>query len=211
MSLYAKINSKNTALLIIDIVNGCCHKNCEEQEIGISFVKIRKMVPKMIKLIGDFRKKVGGQVIFTKITPWTKKYLAPNIAELYDNEPRVSYYSDDTTGFSEEFYLLKPGKNDIVITKNTYDAFAGPELEKMLKEKNIRYLIITGVFTDGCVLATICGGFQKGFSFVILKDLVETTDVKKRQELQKYLIDYTFPVLYGKTMTSQEFLKAWVK
>ena len=203
------MNSKNTALLVIDVVNGCCHKDLERPEWGISFSKIRRMVPKLARFIDDFRKKIKSDVIFVKITPWKKEYLAENISELYDNDPKAYYYSDDNTGFSEEFYLIKPKKDDIVLTKNTYDAFSISKLKKTLKEKKIKYLVITGVFTDGCVLATVCGAFQAGLSLVILKDLVETTDVQGNQEIQKHLIKYTFPLMYGKTVTSGDFLNSW--
>ena len=202
------MNSKNTALLVIDIINGCCDKNLEEPKWDVHFTKIRKMIPKLVKFIKDFKKTVGSQVIFVNITPWIKEHLPKNIKELY-TDPKAFCYSDDNTGFSEEFYLVKPEKDDITLIKNTYDAFANPKLKKLLKKKKIQYLLITGVFTDGCVLATICGGFQAGFNFIILKDLIETTDVKKRQILQKCLKEYTFPTMYGKTITSKEFLRSW--
>lgn len=207
MKPYLKMNSKNTALVIIDIVNGCCHKDCEDVERGITFSKIRKIVPKLKDFIEQFRDKIRGKIIFTNITHWTKKYLPENIKELYE-DPATTYYGDGTE-FEKDFYLVKPREEDIVITKNNYDTFSNPEFDKFLKENEVKYLVITGVFTDGCVLATICGGFSKGYNFVILKDLVETTDVKTRQELCKYLLDYTFPVLYGKSMISKKFIKLW--
>lgn len=209
MKPYPRMNKGNTALLIIDVVNSCCHKDSESPEWGIQFTKIRGMIPKLAKFIEQFRKEIGSQVFFVNITPWDKEHLAPNIIELYDNDPKTVYYSEDKTGFSEKFFELEPAKEDIVITKNTYSAFANPEFEKMLKEKGIQYLIIVGVFTDGCVLTTICDGFTKGLNFIILKDLIETTDVKIRQELQKILVEYTFPILYGKTITSKELLESW--
>lgn len=203
------MNSKNTALLIIDVVNGCCHKDSETPEYSIYFTKIREMVPRLHKFISNFKNRIGGEAIFVNLTPWDKKHLSPNIVELYDNDPMAVYYSDDKTGFSEKFFGIEPAKGDIVITKNNYSAFSNPELEKTLKEKGIQYLAVAGAFTDGCVLATICDGFSRGFNFVILKDLVETTDLEKRQELQKSLVEYTFPVQYGKTITSEEFLNSW--
>ncbi len=50
---------------------------------------------------------------------------------------------------------------------------------------------------------------KTGFSekFYGLKDLIETTDVKIRQDLQKLLKKYTWPVMFGKTINSEEFLK----
>lgn len=199
------MTSRNTALLVIDIVNGCCNKKCEDS--GTTFKKIHTMVPKLKTFIEDFRK-TDCKIIFTKITPWTKKYLPDNIQILY-TDPEATYYSDDTSGFPEEFYDIKPAKQDIIVTKNTYDTFADQKFRKILKKNGIKFLVVAGVFTDGCVLATICGGFQAGYNFVILKDMIETTDITIRQELSECLKKYTFPVLYGKTMTSKEFIEKW--
>ena len=202
------MNSKNTALLVIDIINSCAHKNCEIPARGITFLKIRKMIPKLEKFIGDWREKIGGLIIFTNTVPWRKKYLPDNINELY-HDPKTRYYSKDTFGFPEKFYKIFPQKGDAVITKNSMDAFTNRKLEDILKKNKIRYLAVAGIFGDGCVLAVICGGFSRGYNFVILKDLIETTDIKIRQKLLKLLKEYTWPVMYGKTITSNEFLKAW--
>jgi nicotinamidase-related amidase len=67
--------------------------------------------------------------------------------------------------------------------------------------------MVTGVFTDGCVLSTIINGFSKGYNFVVLRNLVETTDLPIRQELAKSLLEYTLPMQYGKVMASEEILE----
>ena len=66
------------ALLVIDIVNSTCSVECETPEGGITFKKIRKMVPKLVNFISEYKKR-GGFVIYIKITPWNKKHLAKNI------------------------------------------------------------------------------------------------------------------------------------
>ncbi len=210
MKLYPKMNKDNTALLIIDVVNGCAHEECEDPETNIYFSKIRKMIPKLGDFIEDYRKIVGDSIIFVNITPWTKGYLPENVQELY-TDPNVVYYSDDESGFPEKFYQIKPEKDDLIITKNTYDAFANGNLEKILKDKGVQYLVSTGIFTEGCVLSTICNGFSAGFNFVILKDLIETADSKDRQKTSRLLKERVFPFLYGKTITSEEFLSSWNK
>jgi nicotinamidase-related amidase len=206
MKPYEKMDSRNTALVVIDIVNGCCHEKCEDG--SLQFSKIRVTVPRLVSFIKDFKTTVGGTVIYTKITPWTKEFLPQNLQELY-TDPACNYYSTDTSGFSEEFYTVKPDPDDLIVTKNTYDTFANETFRNILKDRGIKYLAITGVFTDGCVLATICGGFQAGYNFVILKDMIETTDEAVRQELSQYLLKYTFPIMYGKTMTGAEFINGW--
>tara|TARA_Y100000310_G_scaffold311282_1_gene357424 strand:- start:936 stop:1244 length:309 start_codon:yes stop_codon:yes gene_type:complete len=64
---------------------------------------------------------------------------------------------------------------------------------------------VAGVFGDGCVESTIQGGFSAGYNFIILKDLIETTDVPVRQRIQKLLKEYTWPVMFGKTIQTKDF------
>ncbi|MFH0846051.1 MAG: isochorismatase family cysteine hydrolase [Patescibacteria group bacterium] len=208
--LYSKMNKGNTALIVIDIVNSCSHEKCETPEWDITFSKIREMIPRLNNFIGNFRTKVGGEVIFVNITPWNEENLRENIKELY-TDPWARYYSDDTTGFDEEFNGIKPEKDDLIITKNTYDAFSETELEKKLKEKGIQYLVVAGIFTEGCVLSTITVGFSKGFNFVMLRDLIETVDSEERQRISTDIKNRIFPSLYGKSITSEEFLESWKK
>lgn len=204
-AIYEKMNSRNTALLVIDVVNGCCHKDCEEPKWGIAFSKIRKMVPRLKSFIELYRKNFSGLICFAKIVPWQKEFLTDNINELYI-DPEAYCYSDDKTGFPEKFYLVEPQKGDFVFTKNHYDCFTNEDFNKELAKRKIRYIIVAGIFTDGCILSTIISGFSKGFNFVILNDLIETTDKKIRQDLQNILKQFTFPVMYGKTINSKDFL-----
>lgn len=208
MKIYPKMNRANTALLVIDPVNFCAHEKCETPERNIYFSKIRKMLPKLNKFIKQYRKQIGGLVVITTITPWTKEHLPKNLNELY-TDPKLAYYSKDATGFDEKFYAVEPAKGDLVVDKNTYDIFTNKKLNKELKKQGIKYIIMAGVFTDGCVLSSVINGFSRGYNFVILKDMVETTDVEKRQQIQKLLINYTFPIMYGKTITSNELLKSF--
>lgn len=206
MKLYKNLNKKNTALLIIDPVNSCAHEKCETPEWNIHFSKIRQMLPQLDDFVKRYRKEIGGLVAITTITPWRKDYLPDNLNELY-SDPEATYYSEDTTGFDEKFHTVKPEKGDLVISKNTYDAFTNEELLKELKKRGIKYIVIAGIFSDGCVLASVVSGFAKGFNFIILRDLIETTDSQTRQELQKLLIEFTFPKMYGKTIESKELLE----
>jgi len=199
------VNKKNSALLFIDVINMCAHEKGEIPEWGITFKKIRKMVPRLLKFIGDY-KKAGGQVIYINCVPWKKKFLADNINELYKN-PACMYYSRDSSDFSEQFYGVMPDKEDKIFTKNSYDAFTNPQLKAYLKKKGIRYLLVVGIFGDGCVDSTIHGGFSAGFNFIILKDLIETTDVAHRQKLQRLLKEHSWPTMFGETLDSDEFRK----
>ena len=71
----------------------------------------------------------------------------------------------------------------------------------------IKNLVITGVLGEACVDATIRAGFSEGYNLFILKDLIETQDGRGSQQLLKLLKSHAWPILYGRTITSKEFLK----
>lgn len=204
MSEILKFPDK-TALLVIDIVNSCCHEKCEDPSIGITYNMIRKMVDgRLLGFVDEYRRQINKNVIVVGLTPWTRDYLPKNIVRLYDESPEAAYFGEE--GFEEEFYHIAPAKADFVVKKNTYDCFASPELINYLEQRGITDLVVCGVFTDGCVLSSIASGFSKGYNFIIPRDLVETTDLPVRQELQSLLLDYTLPIQYGRVVDSSEIL-----
>ncbi|MCI5108456.1 MAG: cysteine hydrolase [Candidatus Pacebacteria bacterium] len=209
MKLYEQMNKDNTALVIIDVVNGCANQECESPEYGITFSKIREMVPSLKEFIDTFRKEVGAQIIFINIAPWVKGEVAENITELYETYPETNYFSDNNSEFEGSYFGIDPQEGDIRLTKNTTSSFADGKLGKVLKEKGIKYLIVSGIFGDGCVMATVEHGFGLGYGFVLLDDFIETTDVPKRQELQKLLKTIAWPNLIGPVMTGKEFVESW--
>ncbi len=201
-----KITKNNSALLVIDVINCCCRQECEIKKQKITYRKIRKMVPKLISFINQYQEKTNQPIIYINCTPWRKEYLNPNLNKLYQ-DPDCQFYSLDKSGFAENFFQIQPRKKDIIFTKNTYDAFTNPKLDQYLQKNKIKNLIIAGIFGDGCVLATIENGFSKGYNFVILKDLIETTDQKDRQDLQKLLKKFTWPIMFGPTINSNNLFK----
>lgn len=196
--------------MVIDVINHCCHQKSEVKKWGITYRKIRKMVPKLKIFISKYRKLTKQSVIYVNCVKWDESSVAPNIRKLYEDS-KCNYYTKDKTRFGEGFYQVKPEKNDIIITKNSYDAFTNPDLEKILKNKKIENIIMTGVFGEGCVNATIQNGFSRGYNFVMLKDLIETMDDKEKQQLLWLIKKYTWPLLYGPTVTSKQFMKIFDK
>lgn len=193
----------HTALLVIDVINGCCHQKGEKEEWGITFSKIRAMTPRLQHFITQYRQ-LGGQLIFINCVPWQEQHLAANIVELY-RDPNCRYYSGDNSGFSEQFYQLAPANQDVIFTKKSYSAFTNPKLNQFLHSRGIKQIVIAGVFGDGCVEATIQAGFALGYDEIILKDLIETTDLEIRQQLQQLFKDYTWPTMFGPTINSSDF------
>jgi nicotinamidase-related amidase len=91
---------------------------------------------------------LGGRVILTTMVPWQ----------------------------AGRFYQI-PTQEALVFAKDSYDAFTNAALVHAQEEMHSRYIIVAGVIGDGCVMASICGGFSLGYHQVIARDLIETTDI----------------------------------
>jgi nicotinamidase-related amidase len=59
-----------------------------------------------------------------------------------------------------------------VIDKRVYSPFAEPHLLRLLRERHIEALVVSGAETDVCVLAAVLGAVDHGFRVVLVADAV---------------------------------------
>jgi biuret amidohydrolase len=64
----------------------------------------------------------------------------------------------------------------VVDTKKRYDCFVGTDLDFTLRAHGINTLLITGVNTNSCVLATTTAANVRDYAVIVVKDCVETMD-----------------------------------
>ena len=67
---------------------------------------------------------------------------------------------------------VAPLSNEIVLDKPGKSSFYATDLEEILREHNIRNLLITGVTTDVCCSATVIGANDRGYNAIVLADCV---------------------------------------
>lgn len=66
---------------------------------------------------------------------------------------------------------------DLVVTgKKRYDCFAATDLDHALKALGVDTLLLTGVNTNSCVIATAVAGNTRDYSVVVVQDCVDTMD-----------------------------------
>lgn len=194
-------------LIVVDPINVCCSEKFERPELDITYGRIRQMIPRLREFTDEYRK-LGGEIIWIGATPWTEEFLPENINRLYHENPQATFYTQKDVKESVEFYNgITVHVSDKVFTKNTYSAFADPLLREFIKKQGADTVLVSGVFAEGCVNATIVDGFSRGIFTIILSDLVETMDDKQQQTHKKHLLTHHWPLMYGHVMTSNEFLK----
>ena len=72
--------------------------------------------------------------------------------------------------------LYDPERDLVVDTKKRYDCFLGTDLDFTLRAHGINTLLITGVNTNSCVLATTTAANVRDYSVIVVSDCVETMD-----------------------------------
>jgi biuret amidohydrolase len=64
----------------------------------------------------------------------------------------------------------------IVNTKKRYDCFLGTDLDFLLRSRGINTLLITGVNTNSCVLATATAANVRDYAVIVVEDCVDSMD-----------------------------------
>lgn len=152
-----KVNSKHTALLIIDMENYFASPS------GQSFLPDTKyIVPNIKKLLCYFRENKL-PVIYT-----AHQHLDPSVDGGMLSEWWGSSIMEDTIQ-AEICDELKPA-GERVIKKRRYSAFYQTDLELLLRGMNIENLIITGVMTNLCCETTARDAFMRDFRVFFIAD-----------------------------------------
>jgi nicotinamidase-related amidase len=72
--------------------------------------------------------------------------------------------------------LYDRARDLVVDTKKRYDCFVGTDLDFTLRAHGVDTLLITGVNTNSCVLATTTAANVRDYAVIVVKDCVETMD-----------------------------------
>lgn len=84
---------------------------------------------------------------------------------------------------------VAPEPGDIVVTKRRVSAFAGSDLETVLRAGEIDHLVLTGIATSGVVLSTLRQAADLDFGLTVLADGCLDAD----PEVHRVLTEKVFP------------------
>lgn len=72
---------------------------------------------------------------------------------------------------------LQRGDSEPLVHKRYGDAFEDTELDKLLAERGVGKLIVSGAQTDACIPSTIHGAFVRGYDVTLVGDAHTTEDL----------------------------------
>lgn len=99
--------------------------------------------------------------------------------------------------------VMPLAENDIVVEKKRISAFAGSDLEVILRANDIRHLVLCGIATSGVVLSTTREAGDKDYQLTILSDLCADMD----DEVHRVLLEKVLS-RQAKVITVAEWISA---
>jgi len=97
---------------------------------------------------------------------------------------------------------LGPEPGEPVVVKKRVSAFAGSDLEVLLRSLEITELVLTGLATSGVVLSTLREAADKDYGLTVLSDCCGDQD----PEVHRVLVEKVFP-RQAEVMTADEWAR----
>ena len=183
-----ELDWSRAALLVVDVQNYGCNRDVglgrllaeRHPEIGDRYLSRLEstVVPNVVRLVSAFRE-VGAHVVFTRHGP-----LRPDGLDMISRRRRRDQDALAATQlpalwhrgtFEHELIAeLEPTADELVVDKNTSSAFNSTGIEWLLRNLDVRTLVVVGMATDMCVETTARDAADRGFDVVVVEDATIT-------------------------------------
>ena len=122
------------------------------------------------------------------------------------NDPRKNVLRHNIRGMPgcEVMPSLLAEGDFIVDAKKRYDCFTATDLDLSLRAHGVDTVLITGVNTNSCVIATATAACCRDYAVVVVSDCVDTMDGRTLHDAALSIIGRAF----GQVMTSEEAMAA---
>jgi nicotinamidase-related amidase len=177
------------ALLVMDIQNGVVDRFAEQ--VGPLLVTLSESA--------SAAREAGVPVVYVRVA---FRVGAPEISP-----KNQTFWKLGRTGMGEAdeatqiHSAVAPQPADIVVTKRRVSAFAGSDLDVVLRSLDVDSLVLTGIATSGVVLSTLRQAADLDFGLTVLRDGCVDAD----EEVHRVLMDKLFP-----RQASVELAAEWV-
>ena len=166
-----KIDKNNTALLVIDLQKGEYNPEIISKKPHDKYMwdRINNIVLPNGKKIIDKCRQNKVEVIYTVIESYTKDGRDRGI------DYKISgIFCAKNSKEAEVLDEIKPLDNEIIIPKTSSSVFNSTNIEYVLRNLSIQYLMIFGIVTDQCVETAVRDGCDKGFLITLIEDACAT-------------------------------------
>ncbi|MBF8186220.1 cysteine hydrolase [Nonomuraea sp. K274] len=119
-------------------------------------------------------------------------------------KPAVPNCATGTWG--AEFYQVKPEPGEAVVNKHRYSAFAGTDLDMILRVAGIESILLTGVATNVCVESTLRDGLFLDYHVTLVEDCSAAYSQAAHDGTAEKVA-----TCFGQVITSDEVKAGWAE
>lgn len=174
------IDLAETALIVIDMQHAYLSKGGYLDLVGFDVSDSPRVIA-AVKRVADAARAAGVTVIYMQNGfDSDLNEAGPATAPIYHKSNPLKFMRAHpdykgkllTKGTWDYAFVdeLKPHPQDIVIHKSRYSAFAGTQLEPLLRGRRICNLLVVGVNTNVCVESTIRDAYHREFFPIMVAD-----------------------------------------
>jgi nicotinamidase-related amidase len=168
----------NTALLVMDVQNGIVERHAEaSQQVLVALAQATAAA-----------RTAGVRVIYSRAA------FRPGSPEVSArNQTFSAIAASGTMGIDDPAThihpTVAPEPDDVVVIKKRVSAFAGSDLDVILRSLDVNSLVLAGISTTGVVLSTLRQAADLDYELAVLRDGCADGDA----EVHRVLLDKVFP------------------
>lgn len=178
-----EIDAAKTAVIVVDMQNDFGSKGGMFDRAGIDISGIQAVIDPTARVLALARR-AGIKVIYLKMgyrsdlsdlgapdSPNRTRHMFLGVGEtIYAPDGTESRVLVRDTWGTDIVRELDPQPGDIVIYKTRFSGFYQTDLDDILKQHGVKYLIVTGCTTSICVESTVRDAMFRDYSCVLLAD-----------------------------------------
>jgi nicotinamidase-related amidase len=173
------IDAAHSAILSMDLQAG----------IVSVYVKDESFVPRAARTLTAARS-AGLPVVHVKVgfRPSVPEASPRNmfLSAIKASPPHQRFFQDASGAIHPD---LGVADRDLIVNKSRVSAFAGTDLEVLLRANDVSTLVLFGIATSGVVLSTVLEAADRDYRLIVVKDCCADLDA----DLHDALIDKIFP------------------
>ena len=181
-TLAEQVAPTHTALVIVDMQKDFCTPGFGAERAGRDLEAARRAIPQIRRLLHAARN-AGATVAHVGFwtlpdhgsdsDTWLWKRQGSTVSS-----PQLCIAESEGARFVDE---LEPLTGELEIRKHRYSAFTATNLDLLLRARDVRTIIVTGVSTNVCVETTFRAGFELGYAVVVPPETCASWDEELHQ------------------------------
>lgn len=201
-ALPARVDPAHAAVLVVDMQNDFCAEGGYIHKTRKSDMSGSPALAQRISSLVEVARARGVPIVWIRAN-YEPRFLSPQAILKREERPGgLVCCAGGTWGW--EFFEIHPQADDLVIEKHSFSGFFGTDLDRLLRFRGIKTLIMTGVATNTCVESTLRDAFFLGYYIVLVEDCCAST----AQHLHQATLD-NVRANFGDVRPAAELTQAW--